>query len=180
MDKISLVFWQKGTKEKSDAQGFASFLDEWWQQCREWLAWPLKALNPENAPLFMVDLLAYERDVQRYSGEPESLYRLRVKTAYANAKDAGTKAGLERIWARLGLGYIEISEREDAENWDIVRINVTESVISEKPELLKIIVEKYGRTCRRYEYTTVANIDLNIMSASVEHFTDNMMARLEL
>jgi len=180
MDKISLIFWQKGTSEKADAKGFASFLDTWWQQCQEWLSWPLKALNPETAPLFMVDMLAYERDVQRYSGEPESLYRKRVRTAFANAKDAGTKAGLKRIWERLELGYIEIEERQDSDDWDIVQINVTESVISEKPELLKIIVEKYGRTCRRYEYTTVAQIDLNMLSASVEHFADTLVAKLEL
>ncbi len=153
-ESIQLTFWQKGTKTKADAQAMGDFINGWWEQCRTWTEFPLQVYDLSTAPLFIVDLKAWERDIERYTGEPETLYRNRVQYAYENAKDAGTKAGFERIWQRLELGNVEVQERIDGEDWDVVLVTVPAQQIADNPELLRLLIESYGRTCRRYYINT--------------------------
>ncbi len=171
MNKVNLPFWLNGSGNKADARGFSAFISAWWAKCEAWLSWPLNILAVENAPLFMVDLLADERDVQRFAGEPEELYRLRVKYAYANVKDAGTVAGFKAIWQRLGLGDVEVSERVDSWDWDIVLLTVEAQQIADNAELMNLLIEKYGRTCRRYYLGTKADAQIGVSMSAFDFCT---------
>lgn len=169
---VVLKFW----KGMGNLLAYASFLNSWFEYVKGLLLFPTKQFDAETANIFIVDLLAWERDIERFNAEPEWLYRKRVKYAYANARDAGTAAGFKRIWERMELGHLEINERIDGRDWDIVSLEVTESVISDRPELLDIIIEKYGRTCRRHEWYTKASITMNVLAVDIDHSTECVIA----
>lgn len=173
---ITVSFWMA----KGNTKAMLQFLNAWFLYVKELLMWPIQQFDVDTCALFVVDMIAWERDVERVNQEPEWLYRRRVKFAYANARDGGTVAGFKRIWERMELGYLEIEERIDGRDWDIVNLVVSESAVSENPELLDIIIEKYGRTCRRYEWTTIANTRTNIRTATIEHSSEYITATLEL
>lgn len=172
---ITLPFWMNA----GNSAALVRTANRWFFYVKELISWPAAQYDIDKAALFIVDLLAWERDVQRFNQEPEWLYRRRVKFAYANARDAGSVAGFKKIWARMELGYIEIEERLPNRDWDVVRLLVTESAISEQPELLAILIEKYGRTCRRYELTTISNLSLSMRSSSVVYDSETLIAKLE-
>ncbi|WP_221800407.1 phage head spike fiber domain-containing protein [Oceanobacter mangrovi] len=162
MDFISLKFWQRGTGSKADAKAAATVVDTWWTTVKGWLAFPFTVWEVDTAPLFIVDLLAWERDITRYTGEPESLYRLRVEHAYANAKDAGSTAGFVRIWERLGLGSCFIVERPEDDDWDIVYIDMDPAVFAGNETLIMTMLNQYGRTCRRYRVSTTSVVSMSV------------------
>lgn len=153
--EIKISFWMAA----GNTVALVKTLNRWFQYIRDLLHWPVQQYDLETAPLFIVDMIAEERDVQRYRGEPESLYRSRVINAYQNARDAGTVAGFKAIWARCGLGDCEIVERIPGEDWDIVQLWSDVQIIADNPELIRILIEKYGRTCRRYQIASRATID---------------------
>lgn len=176
LSKINLTFWQRGSKEKADAAAFATFLDGWWTTIKTWLEFPFTVYNVDTAPLFIVDLLAWQRDVERFTGEPETLYRLRVKHAFENATDAGNTAGFKRIWARLGLGSVEIGERIDGQDWDVVELTMPPQIIADNPELLRLLVNSYGRTCRRYRIATNSAETAVAVAHSIQTDTSHLAA----
>lgn len=85
-----------------------------------------------------------------------------MKYAFINAKESGSKIGFIRIFERLGIGYVEIEERFDIENWDVIKIRVSDSQIAKNNELLNLIIRKYGRTCRRYTLEIITNENIQI------------------
>jgi hypothetical protein len=164
--KLKLPFWLEGvelSKLRNSAQA-------WWTRVETWMNWPLLQLDAETCHLTVLDLLAWQRDIQRFQGEPESLYRKRVKYAFINAVDAGSTAGMLRIFQRLGVGYVEIEERFDSVNWDVVRLYLTDGQLSANPVLLRVLMQQYGRTCRRYEFATITPVTLGVR---VAHFHDD-------
>jgi len=164
--KLKLPFWLEGvelSKLRDAAQA-------WWARVETWMNWPLLQLDAETCHLTVLDLLAWQRDIQRFQGEPESLYRKRVKYAFINAVDAGSSAGTVRIFQRLGVGYVDIEERFDSVNWDVVRLYLTDSQLSANPVLLRVLMQQYGRTCRRYEFATITPVTLGMRLA---HFHDD-------
>jgi hypothetical protein len=166
MIKLDLKFWLAGTeltKLKDAAQG-------WWEKVEGWLRWPLLQMDADTCHLTVLDLLAWQRDITRFKGEPESLYRLRVKYAFINAVDAGSTAGMKRILVRLGVGYVEIDERQPDRDWDVVLLRFTDSQLSQNPELLRVLIQQYGRTCRRYDFSTITPIQLSV---GIVHFHDD-------
>ncbi|MEW9679990.1 phage tail protein [Pseudomonas sp. TE50-2] len=166
MSPLKLPFWLAGselTKLKDAAQA-------WWARVTEWLRWPLMQMDAETCHLTVLDLLAWQRDITRFKDEPESLYRLRVKFAFINAVDAGSTAGLKRILHRLGVGYVEIDERLAGRDWDVVLLRLSDSQLSENPELLRVLVQQYGRTCRRYDFVSITPVSLRIGAV---HFNDD-------
>jgi hypothetical protein len=173
-ENIKLIFWQ-GT---GNLKAYAAFLNTWYGLVKSWLEFPLIQFDVDQAHIAIVDLWAWERKVIRFNTEPEWLYRRRVKHAYQNARDAGTTAGFKRIWARMELGHLEIAERLDGRDWDIVELTVTESTIAEHPELLDLIIINYGRTCRRYEWTTKTNLKINTLGATIEHNSEYITATI--
>jgi hypothetical protein len=164
--KLKLPFWLEGV-ELSKLRDAAQ---SWWTKVEQWVNWPLLQLDAETCHLSVLDLLAWQRDIQRFQGEPEGLYRKRVKYAFVNAVDAGSSAGTVRIFQRLGVGYVEIEERFDSENWDVVRLYLTDGQLSANPVLLRVLMQQYGRTCRRYEFATITPVSLGMRIA---HFHDD-------
>lgn len=145
-------------------------LTRWWDKVERWINWPLTQMDTETCAMGILDLLAWQRDITRFHAEPEWLYRKRIKFAVANAKDAGSTAGIKRIFIRLGVGYVEVEERVPGRDWDVIQIKLTDSQLSENPELLRILLEMYGRTCRRYEFTLVT---FAAVSLSMGQFDEN-------
>ncbi len=165
MIDIKLVFWftaDESTKLIKAAK-------TWWESVETWIRWPLTQMDALTASIGIVNLLAYQRDIQRFPEEPEELYRKRVKYALINAKDAGSKAGFTAIFERLGIGAVEILERVDEVDWDIVNLRMSDSQLSENTELLDHITQKYGRTCRRYELTVLTPAGVSVGAFDTGH-----------
>lgn len=166
MNKLKLPFWLSGpelTKLVATAQA-------WWAQVIEWLRWPYLQLDADTCHLAILELWAWQRDVTRFIGEPESLFRLRVKHAFINSVDAGSTAGLKRILVRLGVGYVEIEERMPERDWDVVLLTLSDSQLSDNPDLLRVLIRQYGRTCRRYDFVTITPVRLAV---ALVHFNDD-------
>ena len=166
MNKLKLPFWLSGpelTKLVATAQA-------WWAQAIEWLRWPYLQLDADTCHFAILELWAWQRDVTRFIGEPESLFRLRVKHAFINSVDAGSTAGLKRILVRLGVGYVEIEERMPERDWDVVLLTLSDSQLSDNPDLLRVLIRQYGRTCRRYDFVTITPVRLAV---ALVHFNDD-------
>ncbi|NWC73832.1 phage tail protein [Pseudomonas sp. P7759] len=175
MLKLGLPFWLDGpelTKLKAAAQS-------WWNKVEVWVNWPLLQMDAETCHLTVLDLLAWQRDIQRFHTEPEKLYRLRVKYAFINAVDAGSTAGMIRIFERLGVGYVEIQERVADLDWDIVLLHLSDAQLSDNPELLRVLMQQYGRTCRRYEFVTITPVSLGMRIADFNDDQQTLIAKLD-
>jgi len=172
-DAVALPFWEgAGEFAKIGALSHA-----WWNMVQDWLeALPLQQQDAATAPLILVDLMAWQRDINRLANEPESLYRLRVVHALANAQDAGSKGGFERIWQRLQLGYIGQMERNDITNWDVIQLEVSDGAISQNGALMDEIIRQFGRTCRRYTYTTTVPRGLVLRVFTFDNESEYMVA----
>lgn len=128
---------------------------KFWEKVWNWINWPLNQFDPLACSEALLGLLAYQRDITRFNGEPLSLYRKRVAYAFINARDAGSVAGFIAIFKRLGIGYVELQERQPDIDWDVISVQVTDSQVSDNPELLMLIIQQYGRTCRRYRFEVI-------------------------
>ena len=174
MIKLNLPFWLDGpqlAKLKAAAQS-------WWEKVEGWLQWPLLQMDADTCHLTVLDLLAWQRDISRFKDEPESLYRLRVKFAFINAVDAGSTAGLKRILQRLGVGYVEIDERMPDRDWDVVLLRLSDSQLSQNPELMRVLIQQYGRTCRRYDFVTITPVSLRIVAVDFNDDQQTLIASL--
>ncbi len=174
MIRLKLPFWLDGiqlTKLTAAAQS-------WWERVEGWLRWPLLQMDPDTCHLTVLDLLAWQRDITRFKDEPEALYRLRVKHAFINAVDAGSTAGMKRILQRLGVGYVEIEERHPDRDWDVVLLQLGNSQLAENPELLRVLVQQYGRTCRRYDFVTVTPFALRLHAVDFNDDQQTLVASL--
>jgi hypothetical protein len=174
MIKLNLPFWLDGpqlAKLKAAAQS-------WWEKVEGWMQWPLLQMDAETCHLTILDLLAWQQDISRFKDEPENLYRLRIKFAFINAVDAGSTAGLKRILQRLGVGYVEIDERMPDRDWDVVLLRLSDSQLSQNPELLRVLVQQYGRTCRRYDFVTITPVSLRIVAVDFNDDQQTLIASL--
>lgn len=166
MIKLDLPFWNnKGTSIPliKMAQGY-------WEKAEQGLRWPLTQLDVETCTVGVLKMIAWQRDIDRFAGEPLWLFRLRVKYAHVNARDAGSVAGIKRIFARLGVGYVEVHERVPDKDWDVIVLRLSDNQLSQNPQLLQVMVEQYGRTCRRYEFDVITSIGVDI--ATIEFNND--------
>ena len=143
-----LSFWMTGAE--STKLGKAAHA--WFSMLGKAAAWSLDNRDPMTCDERTLNLLAWERCVRRYPGEPERLYRLRVTHAYANARDSGQTAGWGRIFERLELGGLSLAERVPGQDWDRVGIIADDSQFPDQQNVLEIIIDDYGRTCRRYYF----------------------------
>lgn len=166
MIKLELPFWLAGT-ELTKLKAAAT---SWWAKVEGWLRWPLLQMDADTCHLTILDLLAWQRDITRFKGEPEALYRLRVKYAFINAVDAGSVAGMKRILQRLGVGYVEIEERQPDRDWDVVLLRLTNTQLAKNQELLRVLIQQYGRSCRRYDFVTITALPVGLVTV---HFNDD-------
>ncbi len=174
MIKLGLPFWLDGpelAKLKAAAQA-------WWTKVEGWLRWPLLQMDADTCHLTILDLLAWQRDITRFKGEPEALYRLRVKYAFINAVDAGSTAGMKRILQRLGVGYVEIEERHPDRDWDVVLLQLSNTQLADNPELLRVLIQQYGRTCRRYDFVTITPVVLRVVAIDFNDDQQTLVASL--
>ncbi|ABC33405.1 probable phage protein [Hahella chejuensis KCTC 2396] len=158
MIEIKLPFWLSGEQLTRLTRAARRY----WERVEHWLRWPLRQIDAETCALGVLDLLAWQRNITRFTGEPEHLYRLRVKYAYANAVDAGSVAGVKRIFQRLGVGYLEVEERTPGRDWDVITLRVTDGQLAQNAKLLSIIIGKYGRTCRRYQFEVITPLTAGV------------------
>src|SRR5688572_24782903 len=92
---------------------------KFWTGIVAWVTWPLQQFDPLTCAEPLLNLLAYDRDIARFNGEPLSLFRKRVAYAFVNAQDAGSVSGFIAIFERLGIGYVELLERQAGIDWDV-------------------------------------------------------------
>ncbi|EOG6950206.1 hypothetical protein ACRZZR_003101 [Edwardsiella piscicida] len=156
--RLKLPVWMHKGQVRALADGCRTF----WQGVADWLMWPLRQLDVDTCSVPVLDLVAYQRDISRFKGEPLTLYRKRVKFAFINAKDAGSVAGFIAIFQRLGVGYVELRERQPDLDWDVIVVRVSDSQLSDNTELLMEIIQHYGRTCRRYRFEVITASRLQI------------------
>jgi hypothetical protein len=156
LEPLNLPFWMDGktlteTPEPQEPAMLTAGMQGFWQRVRGWLLWPLTQSDPLTCKVDLLNLLAWERRITRFRDEPLWLYRKRVAFAFINAKDAGSTQGFINIFNRLGVPVLSIAERQPGKDWDIVSIELDDTIVS-SASLLGTIIQDYGRTCRRYEY----------------------------
>lgn len=174
MIKLKLPFWLDGTQLTK----LTAAAQSWWERVEGWLRWPLLQMDPDTCHLTVLDLLAWQRDITRFKDEPEALYRLRVKHAFINAVDAGSTAGMKRILQRLGVGYVEIEERHPDRDWDVVLLQLSNTQLAENPELLRVLIQQYGRTCRRYDFVTITPVAVRLVAVDFNDDQQTLVASL--
>lgn len=143
-------------------------INAFWRQVKSWLLWPMGQIDALTCSEQMLTVLAWERDITRFDSEPIELYRKRVKYAFINAKDAGEVAGFKRIFERLGVGFVEVFERLEGRDFDIIRIRLSDEQLAVNHHLLGEIIRYYGRTCRRYEFEVVAPVSLHMPCHTID------------
>ncbi|MBI9080265.1 MAG: phage tail protein [Pseudodesulfovibrio sp.] len=154
--EITLPFWMAGP----ELTKLAAAAKVWFTLLMEWAIWPARQLDPTTCTEAVLNLIAWQRDIDRFKGEPLALYRLRVKYAYANARDAGSVEGFKRIFQRLGVGYLETEERMPGRDWDVIALYLSDTQLADNQDLLQVLIQHYGRTCRRYEWTIISPLPI--------------------
>ncbi|MDC9589174.1 phage tail protein [Xenorhabdus sp. XENO-10] len=163
LKRLALPSWM----DKGEPAKLLSAARTFWAQVYDWLTWPLAQLDAETCTEPLLSVLAYQRDIQRFNGEPLPLFRKRVKYAFINAKDAGSIAGFIAIFERLGVGYVELLERQPDIDWDVIILRLSDGQIAANPDLLMNIIRQYGRTCRRYRFEVIAKNQLLMRVGSI-------------
>lgn len=148
---LSLPFWMNEGEPGKLLRAARKF----WALVYGWITWPVSQFDPLTCTEALLNLLAYDRDVTRFNGEPLDLFRRRVAYAFVNARDAGSVEGFISIFERLGIGYVELVERQPGIDWDVITVRVTDSQLADNPDLMLQIIRQYGRTCRRYQFEVI-------------------------
>lgn len=129
-----------------------------WQRFVDMLQFPARQMDPMTAELEFVHLLAWERDIAQIPSETELMYRTRVKYALPFAKGAGSTSGWLDMFKKLGMPWLAINERSSETDWDVVDLMLLDSEFGNQQNLVDYICRQYGRTTRRYQYTTIAKM----------------------
>jgi hypothetical protein len=178
----TLPWWMDGKSLATNLKEphfLANGVMNFWQRIRGWVIWPLEQLDPMTCSARLLTVLAWDRDITQFEGEPSSLFRKRVNFAFINAKDSGETAGFIRIFQRLGVGVVEIDERVPMRDWDIITIRLSDSQLSENHELLATLIQHYGRTCRRYEFQVINPVNLHMTASAIDWEHQCQVAVLE-
>lgn len=150
---LRLPTWMR----KGEPEKLLKAARRFWTQVYGWITWPVSQFDPLTCSEPLLNLLAYDRDITRFNGEPLSLFRRRVAFAFINARDAGSVSGFISIFERLGIGYVELVERQPGIDWDVIQVRVSDSQIADNAQLLLQIIQQYGRTCRRYQFEVITS-----------------------
>lgn len=136
----------------------------YWEQSRNYVMWAVNQKDESQNEEPVLGFLAWERLTTRLDDETIELYRKRVQHALVNTIDAGEVASVKSIFDRLGLEVLNVRERIEGRDWDIIAIDMTDSTLASAYELLPELIKLYGRTCRRYELTVhnLAAVSLNL------------------
>ncbi|HCG7749266.1 TPA: hemolysin [Vibrio parahaemolyticus] len=162
--EINLRYWMG----RGELAKFARAMRNYWEHVRAAFEMPLQQHDPLTAPMALVNILAWQREVERLGQEPEALFRMRVAHAYGFARDAGTIAGWEDMFAKLGYPHITQDERLANVDWDVISLKIRDGDLTNVPKLLDTVIRQYGRTCRRYQYTSYVEMPLAARSKNIE------------
>lgn len=165
LERLRLPSWM----DKGEPAKLFRASKRYWQQVNDWMRWPLQQLDAETCPVPLLNVLAYQRDIERFNGEPLSLYRKRVKWAFINAQDAGSVAGFIRIFARLEVGAVELKERQAGYEWDVILVRINDEQLSTYNTLMMNLVRQYGRTCRRYNFDVLNEVTARVYAGTFSH-----------
>lgn len=134
----------------------------YWDQSRDYVMWAVNQKDESKNEDPVLGFLAWERLTTRLDDEPIELYRKRVQHALVNTIGAGEIASVKSIFDRLGLEVLNVRERLDGRDWDIIAIDMTDSTLAGNTDLLPELIQLYGRTCRRYELTVHNKADASL------------------
>ncbi|MDF4585998.1 hemolysin [Vibrio parahaemolyticus] len=162
--EINLRYWMG----RGELAKFARAMRNYWEHVRAAFEMPLQQHDPLTAPMALVNILAWQREVERLGQEPEALFRIRVAHAYGFARDAGTIAGWEEMFTKLGYPHITQDERLANVDWDVISLKIKDGDLTNVPKLLDTVIRQYGRTCRRYQYTSYVEMPLAARSKNIE------------
>ncbi|MDN4696289.1 phage tail protein [Vibrio parahaemolyticus] len=172
LEQTATPWWQDGVTTSEEikepyflSKGVFTFM----QKVRSWLLFPLNQFDALTCNEKLLRLMAWDRDIKQFDGEPLELFRKRVKYAAINAKDAGSVFGFKRIFERLGIGIVAFKERESAVDWDVCTIELTDNAISQNSRLVQTLIEQYGRTCRRYRFQVTYPSEVQIYHGKFSH-----------
>ncbi|EJT1895940.1 hemolysin [Vibrio alginolyticus] len=162
--EINLRYWMG----RGELAKFARAMRNYWEHVRAAFEMPLQQHDPLTAPMALVNILAWQREIERLGQEPEDVFRIRVAHAYGFAREAGSIVGWEDMFAKLGYPHIVQDERLAKIDWDVISLKIRDGDLSNVPKLLDTVIRQYGRTCRRYQYTSYVEMLLAARSKNVE------------
>ena len=152
----SLKFWLKGPETRKWADAHKAFFARW----ESWLNEVLTQADLQNCSAAALDVHAWDRDLERLPGEPDALWRDRVRHAIDIAARGGVRAGLDAALAYYGLSGFTIFERDPLFGDDTIRIEPGSNPWD--PVLLRKILERRGRACRVYVVGTAHEAPLYV------------------
>lgn len=143
-----LPIWMDG----SNVQAFKSIMSEWWDQVGKWATFGRTSFDVLTCAIEFVDLIAFQRGIDRYAGEAEGFYRLRVHHALRNARSAGTPAGMKKVFENLQLPQPEFLERLPQYDWDMTKVRIPSRDYADATlrEQIHFTLSAYWQTCRRF------------------------------
>ncbi|MEI8607949.1 phage tail protein [Enterovibrio sp. Hal110] len=148
MPEIHFKYWMG----RGELAKCARALRHYWGHVEAALTLPLEKHDPLTAPIALVRLQAWGCGIDPLEREDEQIFRLRVAYAFEFARHGGETAGFKTMFARLGIDWVDIHEREDAEQWDVITIETRDADLASKNWLMNAMIRQYGRTCRRYQF----------------------------
>lgn len=169
MDEKKLTITLPTWLNRGEVKKMAAAAGTFWHKVRGWISWPLQQTDPLTCTVQILHLLAYQRDIARFDGEPLGLYRKRVKFAFLNAQDSGSLAGFQNIFRRLDIGEIGQAERQPGIDWDVIIIRLNDSQLASNAALMQEIIRQYGRTCRRYQFQVVNTAAAAVRAAQFDN-----------
>lgn len=144
----SLPLWMDG----ANAQAFKSLMNQWWGKVGVWADFGSTSFDVLTCALEFVDLIAFQRGIDRYAGEAEGFYRLRVHHALRNARAAGTPAGMTKVFENLQFPKPEFIERLPQYDWDMTKVRIPSRDYADATlrEQIHFTLSAYWQTCRRF------------------------------
>ncbi len=168
LERTPTPWWQDGatiSEEKKEPHFVSNGTFGYMAKLKEWLLFPLQQVDALTCSEKVLNLKAWDANINRFSGETEAIFRKRVKFAFQNAKDAGSKAGFAAIFERMDLTILDQRERVSEVDWDVIAIDVPETTTENDVQLFSQLIRQYGRTCRRYEIAIIHPIELTLAAA---------------
>ena len=176
--EINLRYWMG----RGEIAKFARAMRNYWEHVKAAFEMPLQQHDPLIAPMAVVYVLAWQRGVEKLGQEPESLFRVRVAHAYGFSRDAGSVSGWEDMFEKLGYPHITQDERLANVDWDVINLKIQDGDLTHVPKLLDTVIRQYGRTCRRYQYTSYVEMPLAARSKTIEaqYTTSHVKTRINV
>jgi len=166
LPKSVVPWWQDGktiikdTEEPKEPYLLSQGVSHFFNTLKDYLLLPTQQADALECSETLLDIMAWDRDIKRFTNEPLALFRKRVKYALVNAKNSGDVVGFIEIFKRLGVGSVIVNERLGGRDWDIVSFKLDDEQLSVNNDLLAAIIRQYGRTCRRYEFQVTHEVSL--------------------